>query len=147
MEALSLFESDQQPPPRARPRNIIWDAFAEIFGYQPLTESEIKLWGKLTRSLSRAGATRESLSYAAREYHKEFPTAALTPTALEKHYSRYAARQPKKVVVCTECGIGGGHHLEDCSQVEARRNGRASNTPKRINPTTKEKKGAAYRAV
>lgn len=115
MQALSLFESERQPPAPRR-RNETWDALAEIFGYEPLTESEIKLWGKLTRSLARAGATRESLVYAAREYQKEFATAALTPTALEKHFSRYAAKKPKKVEVCDSCGIGGGYHLADCTQ-------------------------------
>lgn len=127
MEALSLFESSEQPPARPRRRNACWDALAEIFGYEPLTQSEIKLWGKLTYSLARAGATRESLIHAAREYHKEFPTASLTPTALEKHYSRFAARKPKKVEVCDSCGIGGGHHLADCDKVEARTTARASN--------------------
>jgi hypothetical protein len=120
MEALFQFEAPEQPPARPRRRNIIWDAFVEIFGYEPLTESEIKLWGKLTRSLKAAGATRDSLIHAAREYHKEFHTASLTPNALEKHYSRFAARQPKKVEVCDICGIGGGYHLADCRKVEAR---------------------------
>lgn len=132
MEALSLFESEQQPPIRTRRRNATWDALAEIFGYEPLTESEIKLWGKLTWSLARAGATRESLIHAAREYHKEFPTASLTPTALEKHYSRFAARQPKKVEICEDCGIGGGYHLSDCRKIEAR----ATKPGPRTAPTT-----------
>lgn len=114
MEALSLFQMEQRSPARPRKRNAVWDAFVEVFGYEPLTQSEIRLWGKLTWSLARAGATHESLLHAAHEFHKEFPTASLTPTALEKHYSRYAARQPKKVVVCGECGIGGGYHLSDC---------------------------------
>jgi hypothetical protein len=129
MEALPLFESEPQPPARSRRRNATWDALAEIFGYEPLTQSEIRLWGKLSYSLARAGATRESLMYAAREYHKEFSTASLTPTALEKHYSRYAARKKKKIAVCDSCGIGGGHHLDDCNKVEARTEERASSNP------------------
>lgn len=142
METLSLFESGKQPPARPHRRNATWDALAEIFGYEPLTQSEIKLWGKLTYSLARAGATRESLIYAAREYHKEFPTASLTPTALEKHFSRYAARKPKKVEVCSACGLGGGYHLADCNKVEARTAaGRASDLE--AAPSSTERKGAA----
>lgn len=126
MEALSLFEMAPRSPARPRRRNASWDALAEIFEYEPLTESEMRLWGKLSWSLARAGATRESLLYAADEYHKEFPTASLTPTALEKHYSRYAGRKPKEIVVCDACGIGGGLHLADCTEIEAQAEARAS---------------------
>ena len=139
MEALFQSESER-PPARPRARNEMWDALAEIFEYEPLTQSEIKLWGKLTHSLKRAGATRESLIHATREYHKEFSTASLTPTALEKHYSRYAAKQPKKVVVCGECGIGGGHHLDDCPRIEAHTEVRASK-PLTPNVNHGEKRG------
>lgn len=128
VEALSLFAMGQQSPARPRRRNAIWDAMAEVFGYEPLTQSEMRLWGKLSWSLARAGATRESLIFAASEYQKEFATAPLTPTALEKHYSRYAAKKPKKVVVCAECGIGGGYHLDDCTKSEARAETRASDS-------------------
>ena len=130
MEAQTQFDSEMMPPTSRIPprRNICWDAMAEIFGYQPLTDSEIKLWGKLSNSLRRAGATRESMLFAAREYKKEFPTASLTPTALEKHYSRCVARyQAKKAItVCDVCGIGGGYHLADCNKAEARAKTRAS---------------------
>jgi hypothetical protein len=100
----------------SRVRNEQWDAFVEIFEYEPLTESETKLWGKLTTSLRRAGATREKLIFAAKEYRKEFSTASLTPTALEKHYSRCVRsfQRKKEVKTCPECGIGGGFHLTDC---------------------------------
>lgn len=100
----------------SRARNEQWDALVEIFGYEPLTASEIKLWGKLTVSLKRAGATRDKLVFAAKEYKKEFSTASLTPTALEKHYSRCVRRyqRRKETKACPECGIGGGFHLTDC---------------------------------
>lgn len=121
MEALSLFGAGTtQPPKKPRKRNELWDALAEIFGYEPLTQSEIKLWGKLTHSLSLAGASRDSLVFAAKEFHREFASASLTPTALEKHYSRYAGRIRKKVESCSECGLGGGFHIDGCTQSEAR---------------------------
>lgn len=100
----------------AKQRNEQWDAFIEIFEYEPVTQSEIKLWGKLTSSLKKAGATADSMKLVEREFKKEFPTASFTPTALEKHYSRYANRLRKKVIIkCPECGIGGGFHLADCT--------------------------------
>ena len=145
MEELFASEADQ-PKPRSRRRNIIWDAFVEIFEYEPLTVSEIKLWGKLTYSLRQAGATREILLTVVREYHKEFPGASLTPSALEKHYSRFAAKHKKtKPIVCSECGLGGGYHLAECSnKVEAQTVARAS-TPTENN-SKPQKKGATATA-
>lgn len=112
MEALALPQ-----PSKPRRRNPHWDALATILEYEPLTQSEIKLWGKLTYSFKLAGATPESMAFAAAEYKKEFPTASLTATALEKHYSRCVARYQKRkqIVNCPECGIGGGRHLSDCT--------------------------------
>lgn len=111
---------------RPRQRNVIWDALAEIFEYEPLTRSEIKLWGKLTASFRDAGATKETLFFAYKEFKKEFPNASITPTALEKHYSRYVARKPKPRVLCPACGLGGGFHVTDCAHSEARTEARAS---------------------
>jgi hypothetical protein len=111
MEAFAL---PQQP--KARKRNPHWDALVKILGYEPKTQSEIKLWGKLSHSFKLAGATPESMEFAAKEYKKEFPRATLTAAALEKHYSHCSARYEKKrqIVNCPECGIGGGYHLSDC---------------------------------
>ena len=129
-----------------RPRNELWDALLEIFEYEPLTGSETKLWGKIIKSLKDAGATRESMIYVAKEFRKEFPSASLTPTALEKHYSRYAGRfkKKKKVVLCEDCGIGNGLHLTDCPQVEARAAARASTSSESQSPITRSKKGGDY---
>lgn len=111
---------------KERKRNEQWDALAELFDYQPLTASEITLWGKLTNSLRRAGATRETIIFVHDEFKKEFPRASCTPSAIEKHYSRYARLYTKKKerVLCPSCGLGGGFHLTDCTagKVEARVN-------------------------
>lgn len=103
---------------KQRKRNEQWDALVEIFDYEPLTQSEIKLWGKITNSLKQAGATRESMIFVYKEFKREFKDASCTPSALEKHYSRYARLYQKKkdIVNCPTCGIGGGYHLTDCTE-------------------------------
>lgn len=92
-----------------------------VLGYEPKTDSEKKLWGKMVTSLKRAEATEERIVAVGRWYHKQWPQIDLTITAIEKWYSHFLRleeqRQQKGIpnaAVCTECGIGGGMHATDC---------------------------------
>lgn len=112
-------DQNQNPLSGGRPRNVAWDALVEVLGYEPLTESEKSLWGRITRSLNGAGATLETLQGVAAAYRKEWPECTLTVTAIEKWYSQFLSKANTKrraaMNVCPECKIGGGHHLIDCS--------------------------------
>jgi hypothetical protein len=66
-------------------RNPVWDALTEVFG-EASTESAKTLRGKVTRSLSAAGATGDEVRKRARSWPRHFEGATLTETALEKHW-------------------------------------------------------------
>ncbi len=72
--------------PNQTKRNLIWDALAVVFG-EPTTETNRTLRGKVTRSLTKAGATYEEILKRAGQWplHYEVP---LTETSLEKHWDR-----------------------------------------------------------
>ena len=70
-------------------RNEIWDALAELFGH-PTTDTNRRLRGKITASLKRAGADYQTIMERAMSWPLHFPGAALTETALEKHWDRLA---------------------------------------------------------
>lgn len=98
--------------------NPVWDACVEALGYEPATESELKLWGRMTTSLRRAGADRDKIIAVAEFYHRSWPDLDLTITALEKWYShflRLKVKREKRQAVCDECEMGGGFHRADCS--------------------------------
>ncbi len=82
---------DPVPSPRegsnepSRQRNGVWDALTEVFG-EASTESAKSLRGKVVRSLTAAGATREEVLTRARSWPRHFEDATLTETALEKHW-------------------------------------------------------------
>lgn len=71
----------------SRPRNEVWDALEIIFG-TPTTDTNRKLRGKITASLTRAGATEDEILRRASTWPHHFPGATLTETALEKHWDR-----------------------------------------------------------
>lgn len=78
-----------------RERNPIWDALAVVFG-EPTTTSNRTLRGKVSRSLTSAGATYEEILERAGRWPHHFTDAELTETALEKHWDRLG-RPPLKV--------------------------------------------------
>lgn len=66
--------------------NPVWDALEQELGYAPKAH-ETKLWGKISRDLTNAGADAVKIRKAAIGYAQMFPNATLTITALHKHYS------------------------------------------------------------
>jgi hypothetical protein len=101
----------------------VWDACVEVLGYEPKTDSEKKLWGKMTTSLKRAEATRERIVAVGKWYHKQWPQIDLTITALEKWYSHFLRLEEQRnrkggpingAPPCPDCGMGGGLHTADC---------------------------------
>lgn len=77
------------PAKRAGTPNPVWDACVEALGYEPKTESELRLWGRMTTSLRRAGADQEKVVAVAAWYRKRWPDIDLTITAIEKWYSHF----------------------------------------------------------
>lgn len=110
------------PDPPPRPRNVVWDACVEALGYEPKTDTEKSLWGKMVRSLKAAGADEEKIASVAKWYHKKWPDTDLTITAIEKWYSHFLAmaegRTKRKVSAtvgyCDYCGRRDGKHESDC---------------------------------
>lgn len=76
-------------------QNPIWDALVEVFG-EPSTDSARTLRGKISSSLTRAGATPEQVVSRAKSWPRHFDSATLTETALEKHWDALG-RQPMRV--------------------------------------------------
>ena len=68
-----------------RARNEIWDTLTDLFG-DPTTRTAQRLRGKMVASLRGAGATPDEILRRARRWPRIFPNAALTETALEKHW-------------------------------------------------------------
>lgn len=79
-----------------RKRNEVWDACVEVLGYEPLTVSEKRLWGRMTTSLRGAEATRERIVAVAEYYEKKWPGIDLTITAIEKWYSHFLSMKNKR---------------------------------------------------
>lgn len=117
-------QPEQEQSKTGQKRNTAWDAAAEVLGYEPKTESEKALWGKMTSSLNRAGATSDQIHSVAEWYQRHWPGIDLTITALEKWFSHFLAKAEKKAkakanaVVCPSCEMGGGHHTADCETVK-----------------------------
>jgi len=115
---------EQEQSSTDRKRNIAWDAAEEALGYGPKTDSEKALWGKMTGSLNRAGATADQISAVAEWYHRHWPGIDLTITALEKWFSHFLAKAEKRATakansnVCPSCEMGGGLHAADCETVK-----------------------------
>jgi hypothetical protein len=104
--------------------NPVWDACVEALGYEPRTDSEKKLWGKMTTSLRHGAATPEEILDVAEFYHKKWPDVDLTITALEKWFSHFAAMRTKKIkarnrVICPHCDMAAPQHAADCRALTA----------------------------
>jgi hypothetical protein len=81
-------------PERARkPADDVWDALAACVGWQPEPKdvAAARLFGKVVADLVRLGATPQQMRERASKYRATYPGAALTPTALVKHWSAMAA--------------------------------------------------------
>ena len=76
------------------------------------TRSELAGWRKAARELAAAGATETDVAARATAYATKYPTAALTPHALAKHWASLSSATPAR------SGVAG-------STERARRNGAA----------------------
>lgn len=72
---------DQHPGSHQNP---FWDALVALWGYAP-TGNEASLWGKIAAKARDTGDPG-SIAIRAALYLITWPTAALTPAALEKHF-------------------------------------------------------------
>jgi len=82
-------EKAYAPAARKRPRDELWDTFAEEERREPKTKSERGQWNEGLGQLRKIGATSEQLRRAIRAYHRQWPEMTLTPTALAKHWSQF----------------------------------------------------------
>ena len=83
---LSVEPLEEQPlAAKPRKRNGNWDALTSLFG-DATTRTSQKLRGKVCASLDHAGATPDEIIGRAKRWRHVFPNAALTETALEKHW-------------------------------------------------------------
>lgn len=112
-------ESESKSEPR---RNEVWDVCEEVLGYGPKTDSEKALWGKMTSSLRRAGATTERVQAVADWYHRSWPDIDLTITALEKWYSHFLHleenRAKRSAAVCVFCEMSAPYHADWCQSAK-----------------------------
>lgn len=71
-------------------------ALIEVCGVKA---SEVTQWGpimKAAKAIALVGGTPDEVRRRARAYAAEWPNAALTPSALEKHWARFATAEPVK---------------------------------------------------
>lgn len=119
--ARSTDQDADSKPQSQRKRNPVWDACVEVLGYEPRTDTEKSLWGKMTSSLTRGGATAEQIRSVAEWYQRHWPDMDLTITALEKWFSHFLAKAEKRAKarslasICPVCEVGGGRHAADCT--------------------------------
>ncbi len=124
-EAAAKIISFPSPPRTAaqKPNDVVWDACIAALGYEPHTRSEKSAWGKMTHSLTDAGATPERIAAVAQWYRKTWPQVDLTIYAIEKWYSHFLRlhdeKNRKKAAVCPVCEMGGGFHAADCTRVKS----------------------------
>lgn len=65
-------------------QNPFWDALVALFGYQP-SGNEAGIWGKIAAK-ARETKDLDAIAIRAALYLITWPQAALTPSALEKHF-------------------------------------------------------------
>lgn len=80
----------------ARPRNPIWDALVEVFGYSPALPHAQRHWGLIVKELAAAGFTAEQVVLAGKGYRRMYPNVAFTPAALHKHFEAALAEGTPK---------------------------------------------------
>lgn len=72
----------------------IWDALCEVTGVTPVLKAERSKRGGVVKQLKEVGATPEQVHAHAARYRVLYPNAALTDTALSKHWSECDPRLP-----------------------------------------------------
>lgn len=115
-----LWQDDAEPakrkPRKPRPPDPIWEQLEVLFGPAvPGTNAHAKR-NKAARDLRAYGATPASLVRAKAKYHQQFDGSACTDIALATHYPLLLPNGSAPVQApCSECGVGGGLHAEDCA--------------------------------
>lgn len=83
-----------EAPAPGRPRDELWDALVEALGHPIATDIERGRANRALKSLRGVGATPDQLHQVARAYRRTYPNVALTPQAIEAHWSELVARAP-----------------------------------------------------
>jgi excinuclease UvrABC ATPase subunit len=106
---------------KRKPKTVdpLFDAIAEACSIDPgrLTSSARGQINKAVKELRDTAADAQSVAAAAKEYRKRFPDAALTPSALAKHYPALAptlsAPREQKRTPCEPCSGTGWQSTDD----------------------------------
>lgn len=92
---------EEKPPPKPRPRNLLFDAIAEVTGLDPSVKSNASLIGKVAASLAATDIpfTPEEVHKFGREYYTHCPHARKngTPRPTPNEVERYTCKVRNKV--------------------------------------------------
>jgi DNA-binding transcriptional regulator YhcF (GntR family) len=81
-------------PSKGRKPDLIWNAVCELFGLEPTTKADRKRIGKWVSDFkTKNGVTHDEIKTRLERYRREWPKAADTPTALLKHWDRFATER------------------------------------------------------
>ena len=87
-------------PPKSerRAKDNLFEVIAESCGISltGMTRSARGQLNKAAKELREVGATSEQVKHKAKAYRAQYPNAALTPTALIKHWSSFAELEKKQ---------------------------------------------------
>jgi hypothetical protein len=117
-EAENSLAPAEPSPEDASPSDDLWDAVMTSCGIdvEQITDAAIGGYRKAVASIRARGATPDDVWARARVYGRKFPTAALTPHALAKHWAELVPPPAKLVLVrdenCEECS-GTGFVLDE----------------------------------
>lgn len=84
-------DQDLAPPRR---RDEVWDTLVELFGDAPKSKNLRGAWNAAAKELREHGATPTEIKARFTRYRLAMPEAQCTPTALAKHWGRFAADVP-----------------------------------------------------
>ena len=89
-------------PKKVREPNILWDAVCSLWGFKPVTKSELSRIGKLSRDFKLKEATPELILLKGKAYKAKWPDVECSPEALLKHWDRL------DINIKTNCSIDMG---------------------------------------
>ena len=85
----------KQKPKEPRPRNPVFDAIVEVFGYKTVTERDQKYIGVASAELTAKGATPPEIRVRHRRYKLDHPGWELTPMSLAKYWDQLAEKKSR----------------------------------------------------
>ena len=95
-------KEDTIAPKKVREPNILWDAICSLWGFKPVTKSELSRIGKLSRDFKLKEATPELILLKGKAYKAKWPDVECSPEALLKHWDRL------DINIKTNCSIDMG---------------------------------------